>query len=111
MTTATADNEVRTPDTSGKKPTSPLAKSIRTYAGVAIIVVWGLAPFYWMIVTAFREVDFTYDTAFYPTHVTWDNFQTVFSTKQGNHFGRALMNSVIISSVSTVVGLIFGVFA
>ena len=112
MTTATAENEVRTPDTSGdKKPTSPLAKSIRTYAGVAIIVVWGLAPFYWMIVTAFREVDFTYDTAFYPTHVTWDNFQTVFSTKQGNHFGRALMNSVIISSVSTVVGLIFGVFA
>jgi multiple sugar transport system permease protein len=81
------------------------------YVGVVLIVIWGLAPFYWMMITAFRQVDFTYDTALYPTHVTWDNFQTVFSTRQGNHFGRALANSVIISTAATLVGLVFGVSA
>jgi multiple sugar transport system permease protein len=86
-------------------------QNVRTYLGVAIIVVWGLAPFYWMMITAFRDVDFTYDTAIYPTHVTWDNFQTVFSTGNGNHFGRALVNSVVISSVATIIALLAGVFA
>ncbi|GAA1938675.1 carbohydrate ABC transporter permease [Nocardioides marmoribigeumensis] len=95
----------------GRKPTLSLGKGIRMYVGVVLIVVWGLAPFYWMMITAFRQVDFTYDTALYPTHVTWDNFQTVFSTRQGNHFGRALANSVIISTAATVVGLLFGVSA
>lgn len=95
----------------GAKPSRPLGQSIRLYAGLVVIVVWGLAPFYWMMVTAFREVPFTYDTAPWPTHVTMDNFKTVFSTDLGNHFGRALVNSVIISTITTVIGLVVGVFA
>jgi multiple sugar transport system permease protein len=90
---------------------STLWPTTRTYIGVVIVIVWGLAPFYWMIVTAFRKVDFTYDTAFWPTHVTTDNFTTAFSTKLGNHFGRALLNSVIIGVVTTVVAMLVGVFA
>jgi multiple sugar transport system permease protein len=114
MTTATekTTEEIRAEAVSeGRKPASSRWSFFRTYLGVAIIVIWGLAPFYWMMVTAFRDVDFTYDASFYPTHVTWDNFQTVFSTKQGNHFGRALVNSVIISTVATVIALLAGVFA
>ncbi len=93
------------------KATSPLVRTLRTYLGVAVIVIWGLVPAYWMVVTAFREVDFTFDTAFYPTHVTLDNFTTAFSTKLGNHFGRALLNSLLIGVVTTVVGLLLGIFA
>lgn len=89
---------------------SALWRNVRTYAGVALIVIWGLAPFYWMAVTAFRDLQFTYDTAFYPTHVTWDNFQTVFSTSRGNHFGKALVNSAIISGVTTIISILVGVF-
>jgi multiple sugar transport system permease protein len=90
---------------------STLWPSTRTYIGVVIVIVWGLAPFYWMIVTAFRNVGYTYDTAFWPTHVTMDNFTTAFSTKLGNHFGRALLNSVLIGVVTTIVAMIIGVFA
>ena len=84
---------------------------VRNYLGLVLIVVWGLAPFYWMIVTAFREVGFTFDTTPWPTHVTLDNFRTAFSTDRGNHFGHALVNSVIIGVVTTAVAMLVGVFA
>ncbi|RJS45934.1 carbohydrate ABC transporter permease [Nocardioides cavernaquae] len=85
-------------------------RSVRTYLGVAVIVLWGLLPFYWMIVTAFRDLQFTFDSTPWPTHVTLDNFRTVFATDRGNHFGRALGNSVLIGVVTTAIGLTVGVF-
>jgi len=83
----------------------------RTYLSAIVIVVWCLAPGYWMIVTAFRDVDYTYDTTPFITHFTWDNFSTAFSTDRGNHFGHALTNSLIVGSITTGVALIVGVFA
>ena len=83
----------------------------RATAGLVLIVVWGLAPFYWMIVTAFRDVGFTFDTTPWPTHVTLDNFRTAFSTERGNHFGQALLNSVIIGVATTAIAMLVGVFA
>ncbi|MGZ4443098.1 MAG: carbohydrate ABC transporter permease [Nocardioidaceae bacterium] len=83
---------------------------VRTYLGVAVIVIWGLAPAYWMVVTAFRDVGFTFDTTPYPTHVTLDNFKTAFDTSLGNHFAQALMNSVIIGVVTTILAMAAGVF-
>ncbi|HSX66337.1 carbohydrate ABC transporter permease [Nocardioides sp.] len=85
-------------------------RSVRTYLGVALIVVWGLAPFYWMVVTSLRDLQFTFDTTPWPTHVTLDNFRNAFDTSNDNHFGRSLLNSVFIGVVTTVVGLIVGVF-
>ncbi|HEX8973168.1 carbohydrate ABC transporter permease [Oryzihumus sp.] len=86
-------------------------KNTRAYAGLALIVIWGLAPFYWMIVTAFRDVGYTFDTTPWPTHVTLDNFKTAFSTDRGNHFAQALGNSVIIGVVTTALAMLVGVFA
>ena len=50
-------------------------KTVRTYAGVVLILIWGLAPFYWMLITALRNKQFTFDTTPWPTHVTLENFQ------------------------------------
>lgn len=93
------------------KPKSPVLAGTRTYLGVALIVIWGLVPFYWMVVTAFRDVDFTFDTTPWPTHVTLDNFTTAFSTDLGNHFTRALINTLIIGVVTTAVAMLVGIFA
>jgi len=81
------------------------------YLGIAAIVIWCLAPAYWMVVTAFRDVGYTFDTTPWPAHVTLDNFKTVFSTSLGNHFGRALVNSLIIGIATTAIAVIVGVFA
>ncbi|NVM96625.1 carbohydrate ABC transporter permease [Arthrobacter wenxiniae] len=85
--------------------------SSRTYISAAIILIWCLLPFYWMIVTAFRDVGYTFDPTPWFTHVTWDNFTTVFSESLGNHFARNLLNSLIVASATTAVALLFGVFA
>ena len=87
------------------------AQSIRTGISALVIVVWCLAPFYWMVVTAFRDVGFTFDTTPWITHFTWDNFTTAFSTSLGNHLGRALLNSLFIGACVTVIGLLVGTFA
>lgn len=83
----------------------------RLYAGVLIILVWGLGPFYWMTVTAFRDPDYTFDNTPWPTHLTLENFRNAFDTSRGNDFGKALVNSVIIGSISTAIALALGVLA
>ena len=83
----------------------------RTYLGAAVIVLWCLLPAYWMVVTSFRQVGYTFDTTPWFTRITLDNYATAFSTNLGNHFGHALVNSLIIATCTTVVALLVGVSA
>ncbi|MET0197513.1 carbohydrate ABC transporter permease [Rhodococcus sp. RS1C4] len=85
-------------------------KTARIYLGVVIILVWGLAPFYWMAVTAFRDPRYTFDTTPWPTHVTTENFSNALSTSNGNNFLRAVANSLIIGGVTTFIALVIGIF-
>ncbi|WP_347109339.1 carbohydrate ABC transporter permease [Paenarthrobacter sp. S56] len=109
MSTATATRATSAPTERPKRPFN--WGSFRTYVSAIVILIWCLAPFYWMIVTAFRDVGYTFDTTPFFTHVTWDNFATVFDESLGNHFGRNLVNSLIVGAVTTLVALIVGVFA
>lgn len=85
--------------------------SVRLYLGALIVLVWGLAPFYWMAVTAFRDPDYTFDNTPWPTHVTLENFRNAFDTSRGNNFGKALVNSIVIGSITTAIALVIGVLA
>ncbi|MDD7834697.1 MULTISPECIES: carbohydrate ABC transporter permease [Paenarthrobacter] len=109
MSTATASKTSATPVERPKRAFN--WGSLRTYISAVVILIWCLAPFYWMVVTAFRDVGYTFDTTPFFTHVTWDNFATVFDESLGNHFGRNLLNSLIVGAVTTVVALLVGVFA
>ena len=112
MSTATATRpSTADPHAKARGATRRRNASIRTYVAAAIIVIWCLLPAYWMIVTAFREVGFTFDTTPFFSHVTLDNFRTAFSTDLGNHFGRALVNSLIIGVVTTFIALAVGISA
>ncbi|BCW17896.1 carbohydrate ABC transporter permease [Pseudarthrobacter enclensis] len=113
MTTASVPTGMRPQQDAPRKAAQNREKwaSVRTYISAAVILIWCLAPAYWMVVTAFREVGFTYDTTPWPTHITLDNFITAFDTSFGNKFGQALLNSIIIGVTVTVVSLVIGVFA
>jgi multiple sugar transport system permease protein len=117
MTTAATTASTTAPPTSGQSEAQEIHfrsnrnAKIRMYIGLAVLVIWGLAPFYWMVVTAFRDVGYTFDSTPWPTHVTLDNFKTAFSTARGNHFGAALGHSIIIGIVTTTVAMLVGVFA
>ena len=109
----TAATELRAEQDRGRKAAQNREKwaSARTYISAAVILFWCLAPVYWMVVTAFRDVGYTYDTTLLPTHVTLDNFRTAFDTSFGNHFAQALLNSVFIGVTVTLISLVLGVFA
>ena len=77
---------------------------------MAVIVVWGLAPAYWMVVTSFRDVGYTFETTPVADAPTLDNYRTAFSTELGNHFARALANSLLIGVVVTILAMAAGVF-
>ncbi|ONM46651.1 sugar ABC transporter permease [Nocardia donostiensis] len=79
--------------------------------GALIVLVWGLGPFYWMTVTAFRDSDYTFDSTPWPTHVTLENFRNAFDTSRGNNFGKALINSMVIGAATTAIALLVGVLA
>lgn len=85
--------------------------SVGSYASIAIIVIWCLLPFYWMIVMAFRDKDYTFSTTLYPSHLTLENFRFAFDTSTGNHFGRSLINGVIVGGTVTILAMVIGVFA
>lgn len=111
MATATQTRTVARPKERSTARTSSFNwGQFRTYLGVAVIVLWGIGPAYWMVVTSFRDVGFTFDTTPWPTHVTLDNYRTAFSTALGNHLARALVNSVLIGIVVTVLAMAAGVF-
>jgi multiple sugar transport system permease protein len=84
--------------------------NLGTLAVIALIIFWCLAPFYWMVVLAFRDTAYTFDTTPWFTHVSFENFRYAFDTTD-NKFGRSLVNSLIIGSVVTLLAMTIGVFA
>ncbi|GAB05247.1 multiple sugar transport system permease protein [Gordonia amarae] len=108
MTTATPVRMASSVQTRNRRK---IFQAIRTYGGVLLILVWGLAPFYWMVITAFRDVKHTFDTTWWPTHVTFQNFRDALSTEKSNDFLAAIVNSLLIGAVTTAVALILGIFA
>ena len=78
------------------------------WIGIAIIAIYCLAPFYWMIVSSLKS-DPLLDTSLYPKHLTVKNYGAVFNSE--NNFQYALRNSVIIAGTATILALLIGVFS
>ncbi|MEU1534707.1 carbohydrate ABC transporter permease [Streptomyces fagopyri] len=81
-----------------------------TAATTVIIIVWCLAPFYWMLVLSFRDSAYTFSTDLWFSHVTFDNFRYAFDADY-NPFARSLLNSLVIGTVVTALSMLIGVFA
>jgi len=92
-----------------KRSSKALIGMIASYVGMALIVLYCIIPFYWMIVSSLRLPGEGRSTEFIPNPVSVENFQGVFSGS--NNFGRALINSLIISGTTTILTLLFGIVA
>jgi len=76
--------------------------------GIAFIIVYCLAPFYWMIVSSLKANPLL-DQSLFPTSPTMTNYKEVFSSE--NNFQYALRNSVIVAGTTTILALFIGVFS
>lgn len=94
-----------------KPKESPKARvgKVASYVGMALIVIYCIIPFYWMVVSALRLPTEGRSTEFLPNPVSFKNFSGVFAG--GNNFGRSLINSIIVSGTTTVLTLLFGIVA
>lgn len=86
---------------------SPLKRTL-SYLGFAAVAVYCLAPFYWMVVSAFRRPQDQFDNSAVPARWSSENLSAVFSGDNG--FGRALLNSVVVAGGTTVLTLLIGTF-
>jgi multiple sugar transport system permease protein len=83
--------------------------NIGYYAGIVIIVVYCLAPFYWMVVSALRRPSDQFSNSLLPIPLSFDNLKAAFAS--GNGFSRGLLNSVIVAGVTTILTLVIGISA
>ncbi len=92
-----------------KRDRKALFGMIASYVGMGLIVLYCIIPFYWMIVSSLRQPSEGRSTEFIPSPASVENYKGVFAG--GNAFGRALVNSVIVSGTTTVLTLLFGIVA
>jgi multiple sugar transport system permease protein len=78
------------------------------WIAVVFICIFCLFPFYWLINVSLKTGSDLSQADLFPPSPTLDNYSSIF---KNNDFTSALKNSVIITSVTTILALIVGSFA
>jgi multiple sugar transport system permease protein len=73
-----------------------------------IVVVFALIPVLWIMSLSFKTTATLTDGNFIPRDWTFDNYKLIFQTDQ---FVRALINSIGIALISTVIAVVLGTMA
>ncbi len=83
-------------------------RPVLMWIAVVFIVVFCLFPFYWLINVSLKTGADLSSADIFPPSPTLDNYDSIF---RNNNFTSALKNSVIITTITTVLALIVGSFA
>ncbi|CAM4135730.1 carbohydrate ABC transporter permease [Kibdelosporangium persicum] len=73
-----------------------------------VVVVYALVPVLWILSLSFKTKDAIADRSFIPTEWTFQNYADIFKTTD---FIRALVNSIGIAVIATVIAVILGTMA
>ena len=84
--------------------------------GVLIILVWCLLPVVWIVSLSFKSEESvtTGNPGFFPqegTFAGWDNYETVLTNDLYSYFPRAIVNSIGISLISTLLSVLVATLA
>src|SRR5690349_20141661 len=77
--------------------------------GTIVVLVYALTPVAWIISLSFKDPTTIGDQKFLPTKTTWDNYSAVFQGGLG--FNHALVNSIGIAMITTLLALAFAAMA
>jgi len=80
---------------------------IGVYIGIAAIVVYCLAPFYWMIVSSLRRTNDLFSSNILPAPLSLDGYRAAFAS--GNGFLKSLLNSLVVAGITTIVALLIAI--
>ncbi|MFH9870544.1 carbohydrate ABC transporter permease [Streptomyces lydicus] len=87
---------------------SPKLRKWLLSAGVAAVVAYCLAPFYWMLVSSLRRTSDIFANSPFPTRLSFENYLAVLDPSES--FTRALLNSLVVAGTTTVVALVLATF-
>jgi multiple sugar transport system permease protein len=73
-----------------------------------LVLVFALVPVLWVVSLSFKTKDTLTDGSFIPQSWTWQNYADIFETSE---FIRALVNSIGIALISTVIAVVLGTMA
>jgi multiple sugar transport system permease protein len=73
-----------------------------------VVVVFALIPVLWIMSLSFKTTNTLTDGNFIPREWTLENYRTIFQTDQ---FVRALVNSIGIALISTLIAVVLGTMA
>jgi len=78
------------------------------WLAVAAIVIFCLFPFYWLVNISLKTGAQLSSSDVFPASPSLENYKSIF---QNDDFTRALLNSAIVSLVTTLLGVMVGAFA
>jgi multiple sugar transport system permease protein len=94
--------------------------SILLHAGLLVILLLFIFPFYWMVTSAFKPLSdvYTVPVQLWPVHPTLNNFEQLFGIihspemeGRGVNLARTLLNSAIVSTTYTIFSVFFSSLA
>jgi multiple sugar transport system permease protein len=77
--------------------------------GTVVVLVYALTPVAWIASLSFKDPTTIGDQRFFPSKWTWDNYSSVFEGGLG--FNHALINSIFIALITTLLALTFASMA
>ena len=109
IATPAAGEPAATPEPQSKRKHKPAGPKTPWWLWVAVaaIVVFCLAPFYWLINVSLKTGPDLSGSDAIPPHPTLDNYTSIF---QNDDFVHALGNSAIVSLTTTALALVVGSF-
>ncbi|GCL65427.1 carbohydrate ABC transporter permease [Pseudaquabacterium pictum] len=87
----------------------PLWGSVALYCAAAMIVFISVGPFLYMVATSFKTGSALFDSQIWPKHPTLANYTALFEGAQP--FGRHLLNSVMVATLTVGAAILMGVTA
>src|SRR3984893_6276174 len=96
-----------TPTTTAAPPKQTRQRSL-SIGGAILIVIYTMLPIAWILSLSLKSPGDLTNKKFWPTHWTLGNYRTVFKTSL---FTDALRNSIGISLIATVIGVVVATFA
>jgi multiple sugar transport system permease protein len=88
---------------------SPRAKAWMAVAAVPIIL-YTLVPIGWLLSLSFKTGGSVNDRHYFPNHWTWDSYKYIFTGGAHDLFIPALINSIGICLIATVISVILSAF-
>lgn len=87
----------------------PLLGSVALYAFAVIVVVISVYPFLYTVATSFKTGNALFSPTLLPDEPTWRNYIQLFEGRQP--FGRHLLNSIMVATVTVVIAMLMAVTA